>query len=93
MKLTEKNAKFAVVATAFHGGGVISYHNSLAEAIKAERKATSPCCLCGCCKVVPITRAARKELDYVRPLTTPDTPYLAEIDCYTGNEPYWMLAK
>lgn len=33
MKLNEKNAQFAVIATAFHGGGVISFHNSLERLI------------------------------------------------------------
>ena len=93
MRLNENNSKFAVVKTAFHGGGIISFHNSLAEAIKSERRSTSPHCCCGCCQVVPITRAARKELEYVRPLTAPDTPYLSEIDYYTGDEPYWLLSK
>ena len=39
MKLNENNAKFAVVASAFHGGGVISFHNSLKAALKARKAA------------------------------------------------------
>ena len=62
MKLNEKNARFAVVKTAFHGGGVISYHRSITEALKADKKFSSGGCTCGCCRVIPITEEAREEL-------------------------------
>ena len=65
MKLTEKNARFAVVKTAFHNGGTISFHNSIYEALRVERKYGSGECKCGCCSVVPITVDARDELCHV----------------------------
>jgi hypothetical protein len=43
---------YYVVATAFHGGGLISRHHSRAA---AERKASlwkSKECVCGCCGIV-----------------------------------------
>ena len=62
MKLNEDNAKFAIVKTAFHGGGTASFHNSLDAAIKARRKIKNPNCTCGCCAIVPITEEARREM-------------------------------
>ena len=38
MKLNKENANYAVVKTAFHGGGPLSYHRSLAAATRALRK-------------------------------------------------------
>lgn len=85
MKLTEKNAKFAVVRTAFHGGGVISFHNSMSEALKSERKYASGNCICGCCRVIPITEEARKEL-FEEGYCSRHADLLKDIPCYTGNE-------
>ena len=85
MKLTEKNAKFAVVKTAFHGGGVISYHNSLTEALKSERKYASGGCICGCCRVIPITEEAREELSEQGYCSLRED-LLRDIPNYTGNE-------
>lgn len=85
MKLNEKNARFAVVKTAFHGGGVISYHNSIEEAIKSDRKYSSGSCICGCCRVIPITEEARKEL-FERGYCSLHADLLEDIPCYTGNE-------
>ena len=62
MKLDETNAKFAVVRTAFHNGGTISFHNSLEAAKTAKKQNTSVTCECGCCGVVPVTPEARTEL-------------------------------
>jgi len=59
MKLTENNARFAVVATAFHKGGTISFHNSLDAAIKARNKFAGNSCECGCAGVVPVTEEAK----------------------------------
>ena len=61
-KLDAGNANFAVVKTAFHGGGVITYHVSLNSAIKSARVFRADSCNCGCCAVVPITEAARQEM-------------------------------
>lgn len=58
MRLTENNARFAVVKTAFHGGGVISYHYSADQADRAARKFRQPDCSCGCCRVVPVAELA-----------------------------------
>ena len=62
MKLTEKNARFAVVKTAFHNGGTVSFHNSLTEAHRVERANRSATCTCGCVDIVPITEEARDEM-------------------------------
>lgn len=62
MKLNETNARFAVVRTKFHGGGVISFHNSLKEAEKSANHNRYYGCECGCCAVVPITVDAQKEM-------------------------------
>ena len=85
MKLNEKNARFAVVKTAFHGGGVISFHNSLAEALKVDKKFSSGGCICGCCRVIPITEEARKEL-FEEGYCSRHADLLEDIPCYTGNE-------
>ena len=85
MKLTEKNSKFAVVKTAFHGGGVISYHNSLEEALKADKKFSSGSCVCGCCRVIPITEEARKEL-FERGYCSRRADLLEDIPYFSGNE-------
>lgn len=61
MKITEKNAKFAIVRTAFHGGGAASFHNSLEAAERALKKEILKSCQCGCAAIVPITTAAREE--------------------------------
>ena len=85
MRLNEKNAKFAVVKTAFHGGGIVSYHNSLDEALKSERKYASGDCTCGCCRVIPITGEAQKEL-FERGYSSQYAALLEEIPQYSGNE-------
>ena len=85
MKLNEKNARFAVVKTAFHGGGVISYHNSLEEALKSDRKYSSGGCTCGCCRVIPITEEARKEL-FERGYCSRHADLLEDIPYFSGNE-------
>ena len=56
MKLNEKNANYAVIKTAFHGGGVVSYHKSLTAAEKACKKFRGNNCICGCCAVVTIDK-------------------------------------
>lgn len=85
MKLNESNSQFAVVKTAFHGGGVISYHNSIEEAIKSDRKYSSGGCTCGCCRVIPITEEAREEL-FEQGYCNRHADLLKDIPCYTGNE-------
>lgn len=87
MKITSKSAKYAVVRTAFHGGGVVSVHRSLAAAWRAADANRTEGCTCGCCSVRPITAEARREMpgrgrDYNGDLL----PLLDEIPEYTGNE-------
>ena len=87
MKITSKTAKNAVVRTAFHGGGVVSVHRSLAAAERSANKCSNPECSGGCCGVVPITAEARREMpgrgrDYDGDLR----PLLEEIPEYTVNE-------
>ena len=62
MILTEKNARFAVVKTAFHNGGTISFHNSLDAAMKMKKKHQRGECVCGCAGVVPVTEDAQNEI-------------------------------
>ena len=92
MKLTEKNSKFAVVKTAFHGGGVVSYHRSLTEALKSERKYASGGCICGCCRVIPITEEAREEL-FERSYCAQRAALLRDIPNYTGNDSPYAICK
>nr|DAU29779.1 MAG TPA: hypothetical protein [Caudoviricetes sp.] len=81
-----KNARYAVVRTAFHGGGVISSHKSLAAAEKATNKYRNPECVCGCCAVVPITAEAREEMpDHGRDMCGQLLKLLEEIPEYTDN--------
>ena len=92
MKLNENNSRFAVVATAFHGGGVISFHNSLDAALKSERKYASGSCICGCCRVIPITEEARKEL-FMRGYCSQYAALLEDIPYYTGNDSPYAICK
>jgi len=63
MKLTEQNARFAVVKTAFHNGGTISFHKSWDAAVKSmEKWIGDSSCTCGCAAVVPVTFEAQKEI-------------------------------
>lgn len=93
MKLNENNANFAVVGTAFHGGGVISYHKSLRAAERSARCSVVGECDCGCCGVVPITESARREMmQFYRYNIRDDIRLLHEIPFYSGNErsPYML---
>lgn len=81
-----KNARYAVVRTAFHGGGVVSSHKSLAAAEKAAKKYRNPDCSCGCCAVVPITAEAREEMpDCGRDMCGQLLQLLEEIPAYADN--------
>ena len=62
MLLNEANSKFAVVKTSGHDGGTVCFSNSLTEAYKKAKRFRMDDCICGCCDVVPITDAARKEM-------------------------------
>ncbi len=82
-----KNAKYAVVRTAFHGGGIISLHKSLAAAEKSVKKYKNSECSCGCCAVIPITAQAREEMpERGHDVCDNLIPLLEEIPAYTGNE-------
>lgn len=58
MKLSENNANFAVVKTAFHGGGILSLHVSAEAAERAARRFRQRDCTCGCCRVVTVAELA-----------------------------------
>lgn len=80
MKLNEKNARYAVVKTAFHNGGTLSFHNSL-EAAERRAKAFRGDCKCGCCEVIPVTKEAREEMWDTKspdPCAYPRYPYRGE---------------
>lgn len=59
---------FAVVRTAFHGGGVLSRHRKLARAeVAAERYRKLGNCCCGCARVIEMTHL--RELSYAQDAT------------------------
>ena len=93
MKLDEKNARFAVIATAFHGGGVISFHKSLKAALRADKESTQGGCTCGCCAVVPITREARRELAKIDYCDGSEITLYKDLPYYTGDEHYSRICK
>ena len=70
MRLNVNNASYAVVKTAFHGGGILSLHVSAEAAEKAAKRFKSADCTCGCCRVVPVT-----ELDTVPEYDGTQRPY------------------
>lgn len=86
----DSNKKFAVVRTAFHGGGVVGYYETLGAARAAARKARTPWCQCGCNGIVPITNKAASEMwdAGYEPLYLLD-----EIPSYTTDMPCSKLAK
>ena len=87
MKLDETSAKFAVIKTAFHGGGALSFHNSLSAAYKSASKYRGHTCECGCCAVVPVTKEAmNKMMVYGEPMLYSDYP---EYDTNISN-PYTL---
>lgn len=61
-KLNEKNADYAVVRTAAHGGGTVGFYNSYAYAKRVERDNTISGCCCGCCAIVPVTAVGKEIL-------------------------------
>lgn len=78
MKLTEKNAQYAVVKTAFHSGGTVSFHRSLNAAMRA-RDAFQGACDCGCAGVVPVTKEAREYAKYMIDTCRGDSPLYADL--------------
>lgn len=87
MQITSKVAAYAVVRTAYHGGGVESVHRSLAAADRAAEAYRSAGCICGCCGVLPITEEARRAMpNHGRDDCGELIPLLDEIPAYTGNE-------
>ena len=51
--MKQKNNRYQVYSTAFHGGGFESSHRSLAEAEKVvEEKQKRTDCICGCLGIV-----------------------------------------
>lgn len=82
-----ENAKYAVVRTAFHGGGVESVHKSLTAAERAAKAYRKSGCECGCCAVIPITVQACEEMpNHGRDICDNLIPLLEDIPEYTGNE-------
>lgn len=66
-----KDAKFVLMATKFHGGGIISSHRSEVAAERAERRWKVTGCTCGCCRVIPIGRI--DEYPFASDVTDPYT--------------------
>jgi len=52
MKTKTTKFPFEVYATAFHGGGFVSRHSSLALAKKAVKKYAMTDCSCGCAGII-----------------------------------------
>lgn len=73
-----KAYKFAVVRTAFHGGGIVSMHTTYDLAHKASVADRSSSCACGCNDIVPIDLESQKELNRM----DFDVPLLDELPCY-----------
>jgi hypothetical protein len=97
MKLTEKNAKFAVIKIAFYNGGTISFHISLAAAERAAKKFDGDSEF-SCCGVVPVTRDAASEMmenDYYYNFSNANEIMLyADYPEYTANsEHYSQLCR
>ena len=92
MKLDETNAKFAVVKTAFHNGGTISFHTSWDAAVKSMAKwIGNSSCTCGCAAVVPVTFEAQKEIRAKGGYYDQDCPLYAdlpELDSIRHHQPY-----
>lgn len=64
----------AVVATKFHGGGVVSRHHSEDAAERAARRWRMRDCTCGCCGVVAVEDLAVLPGDEAR-LDSTYSPY------------------
>ena len=80
MKLDETNARFAVVKTAFHNGGTVSFHKSWDAAVKSmERWIGNSSCTCGCAAVVPVTLEAQKEIRAKGGYYDDETPLYADL--------------
>ena len=78
MKLDASNARFAVVKTAFHNGGTISFHRSWDAAVKSMNAwIGDSSCTCGCAAVVPVAK---------------DVETLREYERNTGNYEYTLYA-
>lgn len=91
MKLTEENSRFAVIKTAFHGGGTISFHRSLHAALRARDAFQSKgTCSCGCAGVVPVTKEAREYAKFMIDTCRGDSPLYAEYPTLdaTQRSPY-----
>lgn len=62
--------RYCLVRTAFHGGGIVSRHRTLAAAEKAKARFAAGECKCGCAHVVPIG-----ELGLLPTIETCTSPY------------------
>lgn len=91
MILSPENSGFAVVRTAFHGGGVVSYHKSLKAAERAQRRHTVPGCTCGCCAVIPVTPEAVAQMHASGYIDV--FPLLNRIPAYTGDNCPYRICK
>lgn len=99
MRLTEKTAEYAILKTAYHGGGIIGFSNSLTSALKTAKKHTNSHCSCGCCGVVPITPEARTTMrNYVddygnKPYANNILPLLSAYPDYQPELKYFELCR
>ena len=99
MRLTEATAEYAILKTAYHGGGIIGFSNSLTSALKTAKKHTNSHCSCGCCGVVPITPEAQAAMgkyidDYGnRPYAHNIPPLLSTYSEYRPDMPYFELCR
>ena len=96
MQLTLNNAKYAVVQWAMWNGGVVSYHNSLNQAIKKAQSYNNNPNANGyeVCRVFPITKEAKSAINrmysmneqFYLPLDT--NRLLSDLPYYDGSQRY-----
>lgn len=98
MRLNKDNAKYAVVQWAMWNGGVVSYHNSLSQAIKKANAYNKSPNANGyeVCRVFPITKEAQDEIDrmysmrerFYAPLDSELNRLVSNLPYYDGSQKY-----
>lgn len=92
MKVSKENANYAVVYTAFHGGGTVGFYKTLTGALMAEKKYSVSGCCCGCCGVVALNQSAVSELLDIN-YYYEEVPLYDDLPNYNGNNSPYSLCK